>query len=450
MTKTLKSMAQKIRNRLHHSGLGAYEIYIESKQGMNLEVRAGQRDTCEIKSGLGFAVRVLKDQRLSYAYGSDFSDTAIDQVLKNSLDSIAFKQPDAAFGLVEDLAVTEVPDILDHKFESTSYEQKLSFLCELESLAEREHADVADIKVAALDDEREEIHIENSNGVERFLERTHYCASLGIQAERGSDQEIAYDVRTEVFFDRLNPKVMAQKAVQQAVLLLGGKSVSSWHGPVVLDAGVVGSLLEILSAAFMGDNVERSNSCLIGKLGKKLYSPVITIVDDGLRPGASGSCSFDGEGFPVASHSLIESGVVKQFLYDQYWGNRAGVASTGNCVRRDVSSQPDLSFHNLILQPGQKNLQELLKCMDRGLYIVDVIGIHNADEVSGDMAVGIQGAWVEQGEIQHAVRSMVMASNIHKIFNQVLAVGSDSQFVAGIAAPSLLVDGVQVSGQNTN
>lgn len=442
----LKHYASLLRDRLHKNAVKNFEIYIERKRGSKLEVRKGQRDTCEIKSGLGYAVRIFEKNRTGFIYGSDFSESSLNHVIQSCLQTIHFKKADKCSVLVEPQPIMGKPQILDKQFDQIGMQDKLDFLCALETEANKVDVRVADVKTASLDDECEEILLENTKGVSCEMQRSFYCVSLGVQAEEGAHQEIAYDVRTETHFDRLDYRQMAHKAAGQAVLMLGGRPVPSYKGLVLLDAAVMGSLIEIVASSFMGNNISRNNSRLCGKLGQKLYSERITLLDDGLRDHSSGSGPFDAEGTPVQSHMLIDGGKVERFLYDVYWANREGTTTTGNSVRNDVSCQPDLSYHNLILAPGTSSLDELIQTMQNGIQVLDVIGLHNADEVSGDFSVGIQGVWYQQGRPAQAVRSMVMTGNVHKLLNQVEAVGNDFQFVGGVGAPSILCQDVDVSG----
>lgn len=442
----LEKNAQKIKDRLAFLKVKDFEIFIEAKEGMNLEVREGKRDACEIKAGLAFGLRVFQDQKMAFSYGSDFSDSAIDFVIKQCQHAIVFQTADPHYELAEPQILPPSPTIEDPLYKQIGYQEKLDFLTEMEKKALGFDQHISEVKYASLDDEIEFTWLENSRGICLEQVRTAFCASLGVQAQKSNSQEISYEMDMQVAFKDLDGAKMARLAANHAVQLLEGRSLGNYKGPVVFYGDVVAEFLDILVSSFMGDNIDKKNSCLVGKKGQNIYSPTVTLIDDGLLAGSAVSGAFDGEGVPRQTLSLIEKGQVKSFLYDTYWGRRCGEKSTGNATREDVTCQPDLSYHNLCLQPGTLSLEALLKQMHNGLLILDVIGLHNADEVSGDVSMGVQGLEIKNGEPVGAFRSMVLSSNIHQIFKDLLAVGSDYKLCGGLGAASILVDKMAVSG----
>ncbi|MCK4846428.1 MAG: TldD/PmbA family protein, partial [Deltaproteobacteria bacterium] len=168
--------------------------------------------------------------------------------------------------------------------------------------------------------------------------------------------------------------------------------------------------------------------------------------DDGLIKGGWSSSLFDGEGVSRQRTPLIVEGLCEGYLYDSYWGGRAGKPSTGNATRGGFKGALGIGTSNFYIEKGKEDLKTLLSSVGDGLFITDVMGVHMIDAVSGDFSLGASGMRVEGGELTTPVRGMAISGNILELFSRVEAVGSDLRFVGSVGAPSLLVADVEASG----
>lgn len=447
MKENLQSLSTKIKDRLAKQKLDAFEIYIEKKRGTLLEVKNGARDVLEHKAGLGFAVRVLKEGRLGFSYGFDFSELAIDQVIANACGALVYQKKDDLRQFAKDQNNSPRTIITqDEHFDQTTLNEKIEFLLEVEKSAKSYDKRIRQVVVAGLDDEKENVYFENSLGLCRYSERTATSLSLGIEGQGQQDSETAYEMVTKMCFADLHPSQVVEPCCWHLTHILDGKPSVSKQTPVILYRDVALEFLEILSLSFLGDQIFKKVSKLGSKRGQKIFSDSIHLMDDPHRPGGMGSCVFDGEGMPTQPVVLIEGGVVKDFAYDLYWGAKVGRPSTGSSERGDITCLPGLSFHNLILKPGFQSFSDLLKTMNHGLVVTDVFGLHSADSSSGDFSVGIQGFHVHQGEFAGALRSNVMTGNLFNMLSHEVVLASDLVFSGGLASPSLLIKNVDISG----
>ena len=210
--------------------------------------------------------------------------------------------------------------------------------------------------------------------------------------------------------------------------------------------GIFFLFLDILSASFLADNVQKGKSILAGRVGEKIMAENITVVDDGLYPGGLVSSPADAEGVPSQKTILVSEGRLVSFLYDYSRARLDGVASTGNASRGGAASPPGIGPTNLYLAPGAKSPRELADRMGEGLLVTEVMGVHTADPISGDFSLGVSGVWLRAGQPDHPVKGMALAGNIFKMFDQAAEVGSDLRFFGSTGAPSLLIHELTLSG----
>lgn len=446
MQNQLKKVAKKIKDRLAKNRVRDFEIYLESKEGTNLEVKDGARDVYEVKKGLGFGLRILKDDRIGFSYGSDFSTSAIDFVIERCRQSLAYQNKNKCHRFAIPKPLPSGLTLADPAFHNVSFDDKMALLACMERAALAMGGPVSAVSYTSLDDEYETVLLENTCGLRACRERSVFSAAIGVKAKKGACEEIAYEIQSRMCFSQIDPVDLAQKAARHAVALLGGRPLSNYKGPVVLHHEVVVEFLDMLGSSFLGENVFKKNSFLVGKRGKRIYSDKVQLVDDGLLPGGMATSPFDDEGSPRQTTVLVDAGVIRGFLYDLFWGGRAGEGTTGNASRDNVTSRPGLAHSNLYLKAGKKTRDELLQEMGDGILVTDVMGVHNADESSGTFSVGIQGLTVRNGRTGRAIRSNVLSGNVHTLFARIADVGSDLRFYGTLGAPSLLVAEVEISG----
>jgi PmbA protein len=241
----------------------------------------------------------------------------------------------------------------------------------------------------------------------------------------------------------------AADAVARATRLLGATRHRSAHLTVVLEPRVTATLLAVLAGTLDGESVLKGRSLFADRLGEKVAFAGVTLVDDPTNPEAYSAGSYDAEGLATRRNVLIESGVLRKFLYNTYSGRRAGTVSTGSAVRAGYSGPPGTGARALSLLPGTKTPQEVLGEVGEGLLVQSVSGIHSGvNPVSGDFSVGAEGVLVTGGSLAGPVREITIASTIQRMLSNVVAVGADLEYLPSSAAGvTLAVSDVAMSGR---
>jgi PmbA protein len=183
---------------------------------------------------------------------------------------------------------------------------------------------------------------------------------------------------------------------------------------------------------------------LTGKLGQRVASENVTILDDGLRPGGFGSRPFDDEGVPACITPVIEKGELRNYLLNCYTARKLNMKTTGN-ASRGLAGPPLVGPKNFYLAAGQPPPAEILRSVRSGFYVTELIGF-GVNIVTGDYSRGASGLWIENGELTFPVQEVTIAGNLAEMLNHIEAIGSDLEFRSALAAPTLLVEGLTVAG----
>jgi PmbA protein len=291
--------------------------------------------------------------------------------------------------------------------------------------------------------------IANSNGVVGFDMGTVVECSVATLAKEG-------DSVTPVCFEfsaarnyRIEPEWVGKEAAKMALSALKPKSVESKSTRLILTQFALQDLLSYtLINAIKADSVQRGQSPFKGKLGAKVASENLTIYDDGLFAGGLRTSAFDAEGVPRQKTSVIEKGVLKNFLYDNYSAQKDGKQSTGNASRAGYLSTPGVDTTNFHIMPGTKTSEQIIAEVDDGLIAYYLQGAHSSNPVSGEFSVVATPAWkVKNGEVTHASRGVMLAGNIFEVLKNVSLVGGNERQMGSLIAPWVIVEDVRVIGQ---
>ncbi len=240
------------------------------------------------------------------------------------------------------------------------------------------------------------------------------------------------------------PATVGRRAAARAVRRLGARRVPTCEVPVLFDPLTAPSLLSQLAGCASGYAVYRQTSCLAERLGEQIASPLLTVIDDGRRPGGLGSRPFDGEGLPTRRNLLLSRGRLCSWLLDSYSARKLGFESTGNAAR-SAGSAPGVAPTNLWLEPGDLSLEQIIADTPRGLLVTELIGM-GFNPVTGDYSRGAAGLWIEGGEIAFPVEEITIAGNLLEMLRDVDAVGSDLLWLSRVACPSLRIARMTVAG----
>ena len=103
--------------------------------------------------------------------------------------------------------------------------------------------------------------------------------------------------------------------------------------------------------------------------------------------------------------------------------------------------------HNLIVEPGKRSFNQLLKNMHRGLVVSELMG-QGVNTVTGDYSRGATGFWVENGKIQYPVEEITIAGNLKNMFKNIVEVGSDVDKRRNTQTPSILLEEMTIAGSS--
>ncbi len=264
-------------------------------------------------------------------------------------------------------------------------------------------------------------------------------------AERNDAMERDYDSRSERRKIRMPaPSEIGRIAGERAVARLGPQKLDSQVAAVIFENRLANRLLSAFVGAVSGPAIARGVSFLKDKLGKPVFGPSVNVIDDPLKPGGFGSRGYDGEGRKVSRKALIENGVLTQWLLNGPSARQLGLEPNG-FASMGFGDPPGITTSNLDLQPGQHDLDGLMKQAAKGLLVTDMFG-PSLNPNTGDYSVGVSGFWFENGERAFPVSEITVAGDLPSMLLRAVP-GSDLEIRGSMNSPSLLIDGLSLAGR---
>jgi PmbA protein len=289
------------------------------------------------------------------------------------------------------------------------------------------------------------VAIAGSNGFCQSRSGSRHSISVSVLAGEGTSMERDYDYDSTVHGEDLSsPADIGRSAGEMAVKRLNPKKASSAQVPVVYSPRVSNSLVGHLASAINGSSVARGTSFLKDKLGEKIFSDAITIVDDPHRIRGLRSKNFDGEGVGTKRLNVVKNGILNTWVLDLRSARQLGLKTTGH-ASRGTSSPPSPSTTNLYLEAGSATPEELIADISDGLYITEMMGF-GINGITGDYSRGASGFWIKNGEISYPVSELTIAGNLLEMFSH-LSAANDLNFRYGTNAPTIRVEGMTVAGR---
>lgn len=440
--------ASEIVNRALKKGVDEAEVYLEKGNEFSLEIKDGEIETLQQSGSKGFGLRIFKSKKLAFGYSSDFSAESIDKLIDELIVLAGYSDSDDCNGLPSEDQKPAVMDLglYDDKLPLITTEEKIDIVRRMEGAAKDYDKRVYKFRTSKLTDWSGLTVLVNSNGFTLSRKDTYAIIVCVPIAEEGDKKESSFWYSINRFFQKLDsPEDVGRIAAERAVSMLGARPVESQVVPVIFSPPKAADFCNNIATALKGYMVFRGNTFLLDKLGKQVASNKVTLVDDGLIPGALASKSFDGEGIAPIKKKLIEGGILKSYLFDLYYGRKLASTSTGN-ASRSYSSLPSISTTNFYLENGDKTPEEIIKNVDSGLYLVNTMG-EGLKYSTGDYSVGAEGFWIEKGKISFPVSQITISGNMIDMLNNIEEIGNDLVLNNSTSSPTIKISQMTVSGK---
>ena len=429
-------------------------------EGWSLEEGIVKSGSFNIEQGVG--VRAISGEKTAFAYSDEISFAALQDAAKATRAIAAAGQAKRTKVAVRRTPVPLYRDV--DPIESLPADAKVALLEKLERKCRALDPRITQV-MASLGGEYEVVLIARADGAISADVRPLVRLSVQVIAEANGRRESGssggggrsdYSHFTDEALERY-----ARQAVSQALTNLEARPAPAGTMTVVLGPGWPGVLLhEAVGHGLEGDFNRKGSSAFSGRLGQRVASPGVTVVDDGTLPGRRGSLTVDDEGTPTQRTVLIEDGVLRGYMQDSLNARLLGMALTGNARRESFAHVTLPRMTNTYMLAGPHDPKEIIASVPRGIYATN-FGGGQVDITSGKFVFSAAEAYlIENGRVTQPVKGATLIGNGPDVLTRVTMIGNDLELDAGIGTcgkegqsvpvgvgqPTLKIEGLTVGG----
>ena len=438
---TQDAMAEVARRSLDYArkrGATDAEVEVSAAVGQSVTVRRGEVETVEYNRDKGLGITVYFGQRRGNASTSDLAPEAVERTVDAACAIAIHTAEDEAAGLPDagKLFRGPLPDLdLFHPW-GLSVEEAIEIARRTEAAALAVDKRITNSEGATVSGYDTDFILANTRGFLSGFANSKASLSCGVVAEDAAGMQRDYWYSTHRDPARLeSAEAIGRLAGERTISRLGGRRLPTTEAPVLFEANIAASLISHFVSAASGSSLYRRSSFLLDRLGSQVFAPMVEIYEDPHLPGELASGYYDAEGVATCARRIVEAGVLKGWFLSTYSARKLGLETTGNAGGN----------HNLIVKPGEHDLDGLVKLMDRGLLVTELMG-QGVNSVTGDYSRGAAGFWVENGKIQFPVEEVTIAGNLLHMFLGIRAIGRDVAVRGSKHCGSILVDRMTIAG----
>ena len=415
------------------AGAEAAEVYYSRSLSHPVFFEANRLKQLESSESDGTALRLWREgcPGLAVAYGPADPQSLVDKAIALS-----------------DLNPPETPELNEAR---TAIYPTVGESLEVQTLIDMGKTAIAQIRdqypevlcSGELECEEDTTLLMNSKGLHCQYSDIAISYYFGVEWIRGEDFLAVYD--GEYSRGKLQPDQIVQQLLQRLAWAKTNATATTGKVPVLFTPNAATLLWGTVVSALSGKRVQEKSSPWSDKIGQNVLADCLTLYQDPtLSPY---DCPFDDEGTATQVLPLITQGRIEQFYSDRTTARLLGGQSTGNGFRPGLGNYPTPSLVNLIIEPGEGSLMDLIGQIDNGLLIDQSLG--GGPDISGDFSINVDlGYRIEKGQIVGRVKDTMIAGNVYSLLKQILALGSDRQWNGSCYTPSLLIEELSVVGGN--
>ncbi|HKF73623.1 MAG TPA: metalloprotease TldD [Stellaceae bacterium] len=415
-------------------GMDDGELYLEYSQSEAVALDDGRIKSASFDTTQGFGLRAVSGETAGYAHASELSEDAIKRAgetvraVKSGAGAVFAAPPPGTNRTL----YTDVNPLAQVEFTT-----RTRLLQEIDAYARAKDPRVRQV-MASLAGTWQAVSIIRPDGSRvgdiRPLVRLNVAVVVGDgdrmeQGSSGAGGRLEY----QRFIDPQNWKAQVDEALRQALVNLGAVPAPAGEMTVVLGPGWPGVMLhEAVGHGLEGDFNRKKTSAFAGLIGQRVASPGVTVIDDGTIPDRRGSLTVDDEGTPSQRNVLIEDGILKGYMQDRMNARLMGLQPTGNGRRQSYGHAPMPRMTNTYMLAGDKDPQEIIRSVKKGLYAV-YFGGGQVDITSGKFVFSAAEAYlIEEGKVGPAVKGATLIGNGPQALTKVTMIGNDMRLDNGI------------------
>ncbi|MGE7688774.1 TldD/PmbA family protein [Lysinibacillus sp. NPDC097214] len=438
---------EKLLDQAIEAGFTEAEVYYERKNTFKCMLYEGQIDSYETSEDGGLSLRGLHNGKMGYAYTEKLDDDSMSFLINSVKANADVLDEDEGIDIFEGSNEYTPHEFYNEELETIGIPEKIELLRSIEQKIRAYDSRIVTLDYCFLQEYTTERSLTNSKNLALSHKENGLVIFLSTVVKEGEELKTGGYLKMTRDFHSLNADDIAKEAAEEALTNLGEKSIPAGKYPIVLRSDAAASLLSTFMPILSAENAQKGQSLLNGKVGQKVASEVITLLNAPFHPAALSGASFDGEGVATKEQAIILDGTLQTLLHNRKTAKKDGCKTTGHAHKDSYKGTLSIAPQNLYISTGQKSQDELINSVTDGVLITDLSGLHSGtNTVSGDFSVAASGFHIQNGKIVSPVKQMTIAGNFFEFLNDIEETSSELYFLPdGYGSPTLLVKELSVT-----
>ncbi|MCX8058700.1 MAG: TldD/PmbA family protein [Spirochaetes bacterium] len=397
----------------------------------------------------GVSSRVLNGKKIGMSFTEKVSEDDIKTCILNSSENSNFVPDDEFNSLYESDEKFETDIHFDYKSKEVDVEKKKEMVMNLEKMCYDLDRRVVNVVQSVLESHESELFICNSFGLSKHEKSSIYYGFVYLIVSDGKDTQVSMYFKGSKSIRNLNLDQIAKNAVEKGIELLGATEIESGKYTTIFSNEVASSLFSVFMPIVYADEIQKGKSKLAGKIGEKIGSDILTIIDDPYKDGLN-LANFDLEGVKTEVITIFDKGIFTTPLYNLYTAKKDGQKSNGRAYRYGLSSPITISILNPYIPNGEKDLDKLISSINKGIFVTNIEGLHaGIDKVSGDFSLASKGFLIENGQKTIPLKNFTIAGNFFELIKNIVDKADDRRTdnYVPFSSPALLIEELSISGK---
>ena len=432
----LQEIVADILSKAQQSGATAAEVSASTSQNLSVSVRMGDIDILERGCDQDLSLTVYLGQRTGNASANGITRADIAKLVEEAINIAKYTGEDSYSGLADaDDMATDIPDLrLYHPWAiDTGNAIELATACEE---AARTDPLIVNSEGAQVSTTRSTHCYGNTHDFNAAYQTTRHSILCSVVAgQNGTMQRDMWFDNNRDAQSLQSAEAIGRHAAERARRRLGASKARSCKAPVLFVPETAVSLIGHFTSAISGGALYKGISFLLDSLNTAIFPSFVQLSEQPRLPCGLYSAPFDGEGVATRDQTIVADGIVQNYILDSYAARRLAMKTTANAG----------GLRNVTLSGKQKSFDDLLKEMDKGLVVTELIGM-GVNQVTGDYSRGASGFWVENGKIDYPVEEITIADNLRTMYANIIALGNDIDERYNIRSGSVLIGEMAISG----
>jgi PmbA protein len=424
-------------------GADEAEAYLIRGREFNVSLESNDIKLAKSQTRDGIGIRVFKNKSLGFASVNVLSEAKIIEAVSNAVRLARLTPADKYNQLPMKTTLMEVEGIYDPQAEKVGMDFTLDNAAKMLKTVKKFDKRVS-VDTGSFDASVYESAIVNSKGIKTSEKQSGFSYVIfGMATDKDDVSCFQYEFDATHQAREVNVEKIALEFAQKVINSLGAKKWESFKGTVILDPEVITDLLGVILFSVNANNVQKGMSKLARSLNQKIAVADLSVEDNGILKGGNGSGSFDREGVGRKPIKIIDKGVLNTFLYNSYTANKENRISTGHAAggTREV---PGIGPTNLIISPGSKGKEELIREVKKGILVTRLSCFPNP--VNGDFSGVVKGGFrIENGAVGKPVIETMIAGNVFEMINKISGISREQKRLFSFIVPWFRVEDISVT-----